>query len=167
MFICARVYYNTHPGISRRKGWGLICQCLRVSQHVVYYNCVCQWVVWASQEFSHRKDVLTGRLPGPPTNPFNHNRADEHCQDWSWLPNGKSAAPALLPVNQFFQLAADWTLYETFFKKKLRCWEGQKSFCIRKQWIRVYVCILKTTEFEWTEVTSQIWAYVYKHLGRW
>lgn len=23
------------------------------------------------------------------------------------LPNGKSAAPALLPVNQFFQLAAD------------------------------------------------------------
>lgn len=43
------------------------------------------------QEFSHRKDVLTGRLPGPPTNPFNHNRADGHCRGWSWLPSGKSA----------------------------------------------------------------------------
>lgn len=32
------------------------------------------------KEFSHRKDVLTGRLPGPPTNSFNHNRADQHCQ---------------------------------------------------------------------------------------
>lgn len=91
MFIFARVYYHDHPSISRRRKVRIDLLMPKGLPNVWSITVFVCELFGPWQEFSHRKDVLTGRLPGPPTNPFNHNRADEHCQGRSWLPSGKSA----------------------------------------------------------------------------
>jgi hypothetical protein len=74
-------YCNAYPNISRKRKVRIDLSMPEALPNLWLKPMFDSELFRPRKEFSHRKDVLTGRLPGPPTNPFNHNRADQqHCQ---------------------------------------------------------------------------------------